>query len=228
MTMTGWESFNSALVNSGRSTSTYDSWASVVDDGLQEIYTLAMCLTGGDEVVSEYLIMAAFRREARSVLGAGGAAASRRLKTAMLQAFRDRVWRRKDRGRADTAAAEARPLTEGERSTLVTVLSNLRASELTLAFDSLPESQRVPLALCDLGGLSYREAGELLGMPRAALRKRIAAGRDAMKWRLHQVSRRRNPAWNGTATGRTKESTNSISGEVVEGDDTNKTPTGRA
>jgi RNA polymerase sigma-70 factor (ECF subfamily) len=56
--------------------------------------------------------------------------------------------------------------------------------------DSLPDSLRIPLVLCDLDGLSYREIQDQLGIGLSAVKMRIARGREEFRRRYAAVEAR--------------------------------------
>ncbi|HYX80529.1 MAG TPA: sigma factor-like helix-turn-helix DNA-binding protein [Actinomycetota bacterium] len=55
-----------------------------------------------------------------------------------------------------------------------------RAERPRRALWSLPEEQRIALALVDLGGLSTREASEIMGTPRGTVLSRLHRARKAL------------------------------------------------
>jgi RNA polymerase sigma-70 factor (ECF subfamily) len=59
-------------------------------------------------------------------------------------------------------------------------IAGLERSALRRALWSLPEEQRIPLALVDLGGLSTREASEIMGTPRGTVLSRLHRARKAL------------------------------------------------
>ena len=59
----------------------------------------------------------------------------------------------------------------------------------------LPRLLRSAVVLCDLAGLSYREAAERLGVSQATLRGRLARGRDRLRGRLEQQGLRPDGIW---------------------------------
>jgi RNA polymerase sigma-70 factor (ECF subfamily) len=61
---------------------------------------------------------------------------------------------------------------------------SLDAEAVADAVARLPEDQRIAVALVLVEGLSYREAGEILGVPAGVLTTRLAHGRRALLDRL--------------------------------------------
>jgi RNA polymerase sigma-70 factor (ECF subfamily) len=55
---------------------------------------------------------------------------------------------------------------------------------LEAALLALPEEQRVPIVLRDVGGLSYQEIAEITGVPIGTVKSRIARGRMDLAGRL--------------------------------------------
>ncbi len=72
----------------------------------------------------------------------------------------------------------------GERSVL--------ARELEQALDELPEEFRIPVIMCDIHGLSYKETAEALGIPMGTVMSRLNRGRR----KLRQAVLRREGAGN--------------------------------
>jgi RNA polymerase sigma factor (sigma-70 family) len=74
--------------------------------------------------------------------------------------------------------------------TTSTPLDELRVRELLAIVDeelhALPESQRLPLILCCLEGLSLEEAARRLGWSAGAVKGRLERGRDRLRRRLEQ------------------------------------------
>ena len=56
-------------------------------------------------------------------------------------------------------------------------------ARIRAVLDSLPDSLRVPLVLCDVDGLSYKEIQEQLGLGLSAVKMRIARGREEFRRR---------------------------------------------
>ena len=61
----------------------------------------------------------------------------------------------------------------GERSIL--------AEELEQALSELPEEFRLPVIMCDIHGLSYREIAETLGIPMGTVMSRLNRGRRKLR-----------------------------------------------
>jgi RNA polymerase sigma-70 factor (ECF subfamily) len=81
------------------------------------------------------------------------------------------------------------PLLESEAplSTPATPERDLQALDererIRTVLDSLPETLRVPLILCDLDGLSYQEIADQLGVGLSAVKMRIKRGREEFRVR---------------------------------------------
>lgn len=60
----------------------------------------------------------------------------------------------------------------------------LVGDEVMEAIDGLPEEQRTPVVLSDLGGLSYAEIAEVMRIPLGTVRSRLFRGRRRLRRRL--------------------------------------------
>lgn len=60
-------------------------------------------------------------------------------------------------------------------------LDSVRLSQVRRAFDLLPKEQREAVRLVAMDGLSYDEAGRVLGVPAGTVMSRLSRGRDALK-----------------------------------------------
>jgi RNA polymerase sigma-70 factor, ECF subfamily len=79
-----------------------------------------------------------------------------------------------------------------EAGTEEQALAGLERVALHRALWSLPEEQRIALALVDLGGLSTREASEVMGTPRGTVLSRLHRARRALATVLEpQIMERR-------------------------------------
>ncbi|HEY8617581.1 RNA polymerase sigma factor [Phenylobacterium sp.] len=67
--------------------------------------------------------------------------------------------------------------------------ARLAAREVEAAMSTLPEDQRIAVALVLVEGLSYREAAEVLEVPEGTLTSRLVRGRQALISRLGEAAR---------------------------------------
>lgn len=88
----------------------------------------------------------------------------------------DSLRSRKVRGQPVGLDAAEQVSVDGRR----TVEARLMLTETVRGLMSLPEEQRVAVALVLIDGLSYREAADVLQVPIGTLTSRLARGRDAL------------------------------------------------
>ncbi len=77
------------------------------------------------------------------------------------------------------------------RSAEDVLLDGLVESDIKEAVDSLPENFRLPVLLADLGGFSYKEIAEILGIPIGTVMSRLHRGRKALQKALWDYAERR-------------------------------------
>ncbi len=106
--------------------------------------------------------------------------------------FLRRPWRRSDSGAARAKLApsigEAHgmdPADPADPEALAT--SRERAAAVRRAIESLSEIYREAVVLCDLQGLSYKEAAEVAGIPAKTVSSRLARGRAALAEKLRHL-----------------------------------------
>jgi RNA polymerase sigma-70 factor (ECF subfamily) len=99
----------------------------------------------------------------------------------MKNAWIDEIRARRRRGKIH--APEEAGLDVGDRS------AEDRDNSLSVqaAMERLPEEQRLAVALVLIGGLSYKEAAETLGIPIGTLTSRLARGREALQAMLEDA-----------------------------------------
>jgi RNA polymerase sigma-70 factor, ECF subfamily len=66
-------------------------------------------------------------------------------------------------------------------------LAGLPTEQIRAALTALPDELHQALYLVDLAGLSYREAGAVMGIPRRTVLSRVHRGRCSLLSRLAQV-----------------------------------------
>lgn len=66
----------------------------------------------------------------------------------------------------------------------------LQAREVAVAFDQLPEEQRIVLALVVLEGMPYREVAHTLGLPMGTVMSRLARARSRLATIVSEGSQR--------------------------------------
>jgi RNA polymerase sigma factor (sigma-70 family) len=127
-----------------------------------------------DAFQATFLVLA---RKAGSIRGADalGGWLHRVAYRASVQASVEAARRRRKEAEAQAMAAQFSPRSEPDRE-----LQALLHAEI----DRLPDSQRLPVVLCDLEGLTYEQAANQLRWTVPTLRNRLARGRQRLKTRL--------------------------------------------
>ncbi len=74
-----------------------------------------------------------------------------------------------------------------------TVEADEERRRIRAVLDAMPDSLRVPLILCDVDGLSYREIQETLGLGLSATKMRIARAREDFRRRYARLDRGAEP-----------------------------------
>lgn len=74
----------------------------------------------------------------------------------------------------------------GLRDSEALAVSPLLRDELSAALDELPEEFRMPVVLCDVEEMSYKEIAEIMGCPVGTVMSRLHRGRKLLKARLFQ------------------------------------------
>jgi RNA polymerase sigma-70 factor, ECF subfamily len=89
------------------------------------------------------------------------------------------------------AASRAPPALALENASLPTVppdqIPRVEVAETLAAFDRLPDECREALGLIVVEGVSYREAGRILGIPCGAVVSRVAHAREELRIRCNHV-----------------------------------------
>jgi RNA polymerase sigma factor (sigma-70 family) len=127
-----------------------------------------------DAFQATFLVLA---RKAGSIRGADalGGWLHRVAYRASVQASVEAARRRRKEAEAQTMAAQSSPQSDTDRE-----IQALLHAEI----DRLPDSQRLPVVLCDLEGLTYEQAATRLRWTVPTLRNRLARGRQRLKTRL--------------------------------------------
>lgn len=96
-------------------------------------------------------------------------------------------WLKARRGRTyldlDAPEAAAAPALRDEVDAGAGAETRSERERIRAVLDALPDSLRVPLVLCDVDGLSYKEIQEQLGLGLSAVKMRIARGREEFRRR---------------------------------------------
>lgn len=74
----------------------------------------------------------------------------------------------------------------GMRDAESLALTPLLRDELLAALDELPEEFRMPVVLCDVEEMSYKEIAEIMGCPVGTVMSRLHRGRKMLKSRLYE------------------------------------------
>jgi len=160
---------------------------------LDDLYGLALRLTGGDEPRSEDLVqtacLRAYQRWDQYELSTNCRAW---LMTILRNAFINEYHMR-DRRPTVVDYDEV-----GERSVFEQVgtedpesrfFENLVDERITAAIEALPEDFRVPLVLSDLQGLSYPEIASALSLPVGTVKSRLFRARRRLQRELYDYAR---------------------------------------
>jgi RNA polymerase sigma-70 factor, ECF subfamily len=71
------------------------------------------------------------------------------------------------------------------------IFDNLLDDEISIALDSLPESFRTAIILCDLEGMTYEEISEILECPIGTVRSRLHRARNILASKLIKYAKNR-------------------------------------
>lgn len=74
----------------------------------------------------------------------------------------------------------------GMRDVEALAVSPMLRDELSAALDALPEEFRMPVVLCDVEEMSYKEIAEIMGCPVGTVMSRLHRGRKLLKARLYE------------------------------------------
>ncbi|MGW1425106.1 sigma-70 family RNA polymerase sigma factor [Bradyrhizobium manausense] len=156
---------------------------------LDSAYNFARFLSG-DADAAEHIVQAAFLR--------GDGDSGRRSRTSMLRGVRNcyRTWlttrRRRDR-QSDVFAhkrlPDARPpsvLRTDDRADKISARTDVDASALRCAIETLPRRLREILVLREIDKLSYREISEVTSLPMGEVMSRLACARRRLANRVKQ------------------------------------------
>lgn len=83
----------------------------------------------------------------------------------------------------DATSAETEPALRVDPDAPLRVETDEERARIRTVLDSLPDSLRVPLVLCDVDGLSYKEIQDELGLGLSAVKMRIARAREEFRRR---------------------------------------------
>ncbi len=154
---------------------------------LDDLYGLALRLTGGDEVRAEELVRRTLITSHRG--GAGHEPGTDRrawltdlLRETFAEAYRGRTGRPDEA--ADHAEDEAGRSAPGADSGGGVRFERIADEAVIRAIEELPEELRVPLVLSDLDCLRYAEIAELLAIPRRVVEARLHRARRRLGRRL--------------------------------------------
>jgi RNA polymerase sigma-70 factor, ECF subfamily len=101
------------------------------------------------------------------------------------------VWRvAVDRSSSRRSQDERKPLVASERNPEEQALANDRDQTVQKLVDALPDALRLPLALSYVEDLRSREIAELMGIPDATVRTRIARARRILRAQLERIFER--------------------------------------
>lgn len=84
---------------------------------------------------------------------------------------------------------------EPEDSLTESLLTSITAEEIREAIANLPLEYRLPVALRDIEGFTYREIGEIIGCPAGTVMSRLYRGRRALKRILMKKKKEEMKQW---------------------------------
>lgn len=152
---------------------------------LDDLYGLALRLTGGDEARAEELVRRTLIASHRGAVGHEPATDRRAWLTDLLretfaEAYRGRTGRPDAADHAEDEAGRSAPGADPGS----VHLERIADETVTRAIEELPEELRVPLVLSDLDCLRYAEIAELLAIPRGVVEARLHRARRRLGRRL--------------------------------------------
>lgn len=167
---------------------------------LDDLYGLALRLTGGDEARAEELVRHTLIASHRGVAGHEPGTDRRAWMTDLLretfaEAYRERTGRP---DAADHAEDEAGRSAAGSSDPGGVRFERIADEAVIRAIEELPEELRVPVVLSDLDCLRYAEIAELLAIPRGVVEARLHRGRRRLGRRLRDHA---DPAESGRQAG---------------------------
>jgi RNA polymerase sigma-70 factor (ECF subfamily) len=155
------------------------SWEEVARSHGRFLYTVAYRLTG-DHDDAQDLVQEVLLRVRRGLATYRPGSMEGWLSRITTNAFLDEVRRRKRRpadALGDAAERVLPPRPSAEEDLAATSLPD----HVQDALLRLPDEFRAAVVLCDVGGLSYQEIGDSLGVPVGTVRSRIHRGRALLR-----------------------------------------------
>ncbi|MEO0681131.1 MAG: sigma-70 family RNA polymerase sigma factor, partial [Pseudomonadota bacterium] len=140
---------------------------------------VARLLTRGNAAEADDLVQEALLRALRSVDGFDGRASLGTWLTSILVNLH-----RSEKRRAAVRRRWLERQPRDEPAEPARQEQRLEVAQTLEALDGLSEDQRAAIAMISVGGASYAEAAEALGVPLGTLMSRIARGRAMMRRRL--------------------------------------------
>jgi RNA polymerase sigma-70 factor (ECF subfamily) len=155
-----------------------DAFGSIVQRYQDELYTMALRLTGNPADAAD-VVQETFTRSFRNLPGLRGTTLRSWLFRVALNCARD-VLRRRSRRPADPLEDETGRVLDLPDPGLgpeATLLQRERATAVRAALLDLPPDFRVAVVLRDVNQLTYEEMAEALGLPLGTVKSRISRGR---------------------------------------------------
>jgi len=160
---------------------------------LDDLYGLALRLTGGDEPRAEDLVqttcLRAYERWSQYEVGTNCRAW---LMTILRSTFINEYHARRSRPTpvdydevGEWSVFEGRSPEDPEAR----FFENVVDERIVAAIDALPDEFRLPLVLSDLQGLKYREIAESLGVPVGTVKSRLFRARRQLQRALYDYAR---------------------------------------
>jgi len=158
-------------------------FARLVLPHLGDAYSLARWITG-NRADAEDVVQDACLRAFRAIGGVGDGSARPWVLTVVRNTAY--TWLRKNRPSAvlavenleDVETANAKPGDPDSETPETAVIARADAASLQAAIMALPTAYRETMILRDVQGLSYREIGEVTGVPIGTVMSRLARGRN--------------------------------------------------
>jgi RNA polymerase sigma-70 factor (ECF subfamily) len=143
---------------------------------LPRLRRVARVLTRGDAAEADDLVQETLLRALRAADGfRGGSTVGTWLVSILVNLHRSERRRAAVRRRWLEAQPKQEPSQPARQE------QSLEVAQTLQALDALSEDQRAAIAMISVGGASYAEAAEALGLPLGTLMSRISRGRAAMR-----------------------------------------------
>ena len=99
-----------------------------------------------------------------------------------------RKWKDKHSVDVDDPAMQVNPELHHTRTPHDRTEQSEKREQIAEVLDSLPETLRLPLVMCDVDGLPYQEIADTLGIALSATKMRIKRGREEFRRRMNELT----------------------------------------